>query len=212
VGALAAARLSVYSAKHDPFVSNAGPLSNLVGWESQDDVGGRMHFLLQPSDELSALLTGDYLRSQGTGSRGVDFLQAAMAGIALDGILVERMVKGGLEMIVGARRDPDWGPVVMVGLGGIFVETLKDVRLMPAWLPKERIVEQCYRLKGAAVLRGVRGRPAVDVEALADVVLRVAAAMMAQSEITEIDINPLTVLPSGQGAIALDALIVTRRE
>jgi len=141
-----------------------------------------------------------------------DEMQAAMAGIALDGILVERMVKGGLEMIVGARRDPDWGPVVMVGLGGIFVETLKDVRLMPAWLPKERIVEQCYRLKGAAVLRGVRGRPAVDVEALADVVLRVAAAMMAQPEITEIDINPLTVLPSGQGAIALDALIVAHND
>jgi acyl-CoA synthetase (NDP forming) len=137
-------------------------------------------------------------------------MQAAMTGIALDGILVERMVKGGLEMIVGARRDPSWGPVVMVGLGGIFVETLKDVRLMPAWLPKERIVEECYRLNGAAMLRGVRGRPAVDVEALADVVLRVAAAMTARPEITEIDINPLTVLPAGQGAIALDALIVTR--
>jgi acyl-CoA synthetase (NDP forming) len=137
-------------------------------------------------------------------------MQAAMTGIALDAILVERMVKGGLEMIVGARRDPSWGPVVMVGLGGIFVETLKDVRLMPAWLPKERIVEECYRLNGAAMLRGVRGRPAVDVEALADVVLRVAAAMTARPEITEIDINPLTVLPAGQGAIALDALIVTR--
>jgi acetate---CoA ligase (ADP-forming) len=139
-----------------------------------------------------------------------DAMQAAMAGIALDGILVERMVKGGLEMIVGAHRDPGWGAVVMVGLGGIFVETLKDVRLMPASLPKERIVEECYQLKGAAVLRGVRGRPAVDVEALADVVLRVAAAM-ARPEIIEIDINPLAVLPLGQGAIALDALIVTRR-
>jgi acyl-CoA synthetase (NDP forming) len=139
-----------------------------------------------------------------------DEMQAAMAGIALDGILVERMVKGGLEMIVGARRDPSWGPVVMVGLGGIFVETLKDVRLMPASLPKERILEECYRLNGAAMLRGVRGRPAVDVEALADVVLRVAAAMTARPEIIEIDVNPLAVLPAGQGAIALDALIVTR--
>jgi acyl-CoA synthetase (NDP forming) len=135
-------------------------------------------------------------------------MQAATAGIALDGILVERMVKGGLEMIVGARRDPAWGLVIMVGLGGIFVETLKDVRLMPAWLPKERIVAECYQLNGAAMLRGVRSRPAVDVEALADVVLRVAAAMTARPEITEIDINPLTVLPTGQGAIALDALIV----
>jgi succinyl-CoA synthetase beta subunit len=135
-----------------------------------------------------------------------------MEDIALDGILVEQMVKGGLEMIVGARRDPGWGPVVMVGLGGIFVETLKDVRLMPASLPKQRIVEECYRLNGAAMLRGVRGRPAVDVEALADVVLRIAAAMTARPEISEIDINPLAVLPSGQGAIALDALIVTRHE
>jgi acyl-CoA synthetase (NDP forming) len=137
-----------------------------------------------------------------------DEMQASLTGIALDGILVEQMVEGGLEMIVGARRDPSWGPVVMVGLGGIFVETLKDVRLMPPSLPKERIVEECYQLKGAAMLRGVRGRPAADVEALADVALRIAVAMNARPEITEIDINPLTVLPSGKGAIALDALIV----
>src|SRR4051794_36998047 len=63
-----------------------------------------------------------------------DAMQTAMAGIALDGMLVEQMITGGLEMIVGARRDPGWGPVVMVGLGGIFVEALKDVRLMPASL------------------------------------------------------------------------------
>jgi len=137
---------------------------------------------------------------------GWEKMQSAMADIALDGILVERMVKGGLEMIVGARRDPSWGPVVMVGLGGIFVETLKDVRLLPAWLPKERIIDECDQLKGAAMLRGARGRPAVDVEALAEVVLRIAAAMIAHPEILEIDINPLTVLP--KGAIALDALIV----
>jgi acyl-CoA synthetase (NDP forming) len=139
-------------------------------------------------------------------------MQAATASIALDGILVEELVKGGLEVIVGARRDPSWGPVVMVGLGGIFVETLKDVRLMPASLPKERIVEECYRLKGSAMLRGARGGPAVDVEALVDVVLRIAAAMMARPEIIEIDINPLAVMPAGQGAIALDALIVARND
>jgi acetate---CoA ligase (ADP-forming) len=135
-------------------------------------------------------------------------MQSAMASIVLDGILVEQMVRGGIEMIVGARRDPSWGPVVMVGLGGIFVETLKDVRIMPAWLPKQRIVDECYQLKGAAMLRGARGRPAVDVEALADTVLRIAAAMTARPEIIEIDVNPLAVMPAGQGAIALDALIV----
>jgi acetate---CoA ligase (ADP-forming) len=133
-------------------------------------------------------------------------MQVAMAGIALDGILVEQMVQGGLEMIVGARRDPNWGPVVMVGLGGIFVETLKDVCLMPAWLPKERIIDECYHLRGAAMLRGARGRAPVDVEGLADTVLRIAAAMIARPEIVEIDVNPLAVLP--KGVIALDALIV----
>jgi acyl-CoA synthetase (NDP forming) len=133
-------------------------------------------------------------------------MQANMAGVALDGILVERMLEGGLEMIVGARRDPNWGPIVMVGLGGIWVETLSDVRLMPAWLPKARIMDECDRLRGAAMLRGARGRPALDVEALADVVIRVAAAIRARSEISEIDINPVVVLP--KGAIALDALVV----
>jgi acyl-CoA synthetase (NDP forming) len=133
-------------------------------------------------------------------------MQANMAGIALEGILVERMVGGGLEMIVGARRDPHWGPVLMVGLGGIWVETLNDVRLMPAWLPSARIVDECHRLRGAAMLRGGRGRPAVDVAALADVASRIATAMQARSEIVEIDLNPVVVLP--QGAIALDALIV----
>src|SRR2546421_5050635 len=93
VGAIAAARLSVYSSKHAPFVKNVGPLTNLLGWESQDDAGGRMHFLLQPSEQLSALLTGDYLRSQGTGSRGVDFLQAAMAGINFNGVSDPRHVR-----------------------------------------------------------------------------------------------------------------------
>lgn len=133
-------------------------------------------------------------------------MQANMAGMALDGILLERMVEGGLEMIVGARRDPSWGPVVMIGLGGIWVETLKDVRLMPAWLPKARIVDECNRLRGAAMLRGGRGRPALDVAALADIAARVAAAMRARPEIIEIDLNPVVVLP--EGAVALDALIV----
>jgi iron complex outermembrane recepter protein len=78
---IAAARISVYSSNHDPFVKNEGPLRSLTGWESQDDVGGRAHLLVKPLEQWSVLFTGDYLRSQGTGSRGVDFFQAAMAGI-----------------------------------------------------------------------------------------------------------------------------------
>lgn len=77
----AAMRFSVYSSAHDPFVKNVGRLTTLTGWESQDDLGGRMHLLVNPIDRLSVLFTGDYLRSRGTGSRGVDFFNAANAGI-----------------------------------------------------------------------------------------------------------------------------------
>ena len=75
----------------------------------------------------------------------------------------------GLELIVGARRDPAWGPVVLVGLGGVWTEALDDVRLMPADLPRERVIAEIGRLKGARLLAGMRGAPAVDVAAIADV-------------------------------------------
>jgi iron complex outermembrane receptor protein len=80
LGKIAAARFAVYSSQHDEYVRNTGPLNNLLGWESGDDVGARTHFLLQPSDKLSVLLSGDYLNSKGTGSRGVDFFNAATQG------------------------------------------------------------------------------------------------------------------------------------
>jgi acetate---CoA ligase (ADP-forming) len=131
------------------------------------------------------------------------------AGVATEGMLVEAMAPPGLEMIVGAQRDPDWGPVLMVGLGGIWVEALHDVRLLPADLPKERVLEEIGRLKGAQLLRGARGHPPADIEALADTVMRVGASIRARPEIMEIDINPLVVLAAGAGVIALDALIIS---
>jgi acyl-CoA synthetase (NDP forming) len=130
----------------------------------------------------------------------------ARRGIAIEGILVERMVERGIEIIVGARRDPSWGPVVMVGLGGVWVEAFNDVRLMPADLSRPRILAELAQLKGAALLRGVRGMAAADIEALADTVLRIGAAIRARPEISEIEVNPLIVLPAG--VVALDALIV----
>jgi len=131
----------------------------------------------------------------------------ASAHITLDGMLVEAMAEPGIEMIVGARRDPHWGPVVLVGLGGIWTEALDDVRLMPPDLPRERIVAEINQLKGARVLHGLRGAPGVDIEALADAAARIGALMKSRAEIAEIDINPLMVYP--HGVLALDALIVT---
>jgi iron complex outermembrane recepter protein len=92
VNDIAAARLSVYSSTHDPFVKNVGPLRTLTGWESQDDLGARMHLLAQPLEQWSLLVTGDYLRSRGTGSRGVDFFNASKAGINFNDVSDPRKV------------------------------------------------------------------------------------------------------------------------
>lgn len=83
-GEIAAARLAVYSSEHDEYVENTGPLIGLLGWESQDDVGVRAHFLVEPSDSFSVLLSGDFLNSRGTGARGVDFFNAADEGLTVE--------------------------------------------------------------------------------------------------------------------------------
>jgi acyl-CoA synthetase (NDP forming) len=132
-------------------------------------------------------------------------------GVTLDGILVEKMApRGGLEMIIGARRDPQWGPVLMVGLGGIWAEALNDVRLMPATAGIDEILHELGLLRGGALLQGLRGHPPRDVAALAGIATEIGALMLADERIIEIDLNPVNVYPNGEGALALDALIVTR--
>jgi acyl-CoA synthetase (NDP forming) len=131
---------------------------------------------------------------------------AAQPGLALDGILVEAIAAPGVELIVGARRDPEWGPVVMIGLGGIWTEALNDVRLMPPDLSRDGIIAEIGRLKGARVLQSFRGAAPADLAAVADVAVQIGALMRARPEITEIDINPLIAYP--HGVLALDALIV----
>jgi acetate---CoA ligase (ADP-forming) len=140
--------------------------------------------------------------------RMVSRISAAQPELVLDGILVEAMGAPGIETIVGARRDPEWGPIVLVGLGGIWTEALDDIRLMPADLSREQVIAEINRLKGARLLHGLRGLAPADIEALADTVMRIGALMRAREEITEIDINPLVVYPRGKGVLALDALIV----
>jgi acyl-CoA synthetase (NDP forming) len=126
--------------------------------------------------------------------------------LTLDGVLVEAMGPRGLELVVGARRDADWGPVVLVGLGGVWIEALQDVRLIPADMAESDIVVELSRLKAASLLKGVRGASAVDVAAVARVVALVGAQMRANPRITEIDINPLVAYPDR--VLALDALVV----
>jgi acyl-CoA synthetase (NDP forming) len=129
-------------------------------------------------------------------------------GLAVDGVLVEAMAPSGLEMIVGARRESDWGPVVLVGLGGIWTEALHDVRVLPVGLGLDEITQEIGRLKGARLLQGMRGAPARDLTALAATVQLIGSLMAARPDIREIDLNPLTVYGVGEGVLALDALIV----
>lgn len=134
--------------------------------------------------------------------------------LELDGALVEAMGPRGLELVVGARRDADWGPVVLVGLGGIWIEALHDVRLLAPDLAEEDIVQELQRLKAAAVLRGTRGAQGVDLAAIARVVAILGAQMRANPRIAEIDINPLVAYPAGaqQPVLALDALVVASQD
>lgn len=140
-------------------------------------------------------------------------LQANIAkaepGLVLDGVLVERMAPKGLELMIGAKRDPKWGPVVLAGLGGIWVEALGDVRLLAADMAETDIVAELHKLRSAKLLGGFRGSPPVDVDAVARTVALVGRLMLTRPEIVEIDLNPVFVHAEGEGLTAVDALVVT---
>jgi acetate---CoA ligase (ADP-forming) len=128
-------------------------------------------------------------------------------GLVLEGVLVEKMGARGVELIIGARNDPDWGAVVLAGFGGVQAEILKDVRLLTPDMGHGAILQELGRLKSAALLRGFRGSPALDVDAVATLIARLARWLAAHPEVREIDLNPVIVHPVGGGALALDALM-----
>jgi len=136
--------------------------------------------------------------------------QPAIAAARIDGFLVEEMAPPGQEMVIGGLRDPQFGPLVMVGLGGIFVEILKDVsfRLCPnARIDAEEMLTE---LKGAAILKGARGTKPASLEAIIDVLLKIGGEngllMQHAGDISEADINPLIV--SDTAAVAVDARFI----
>lgn len=133
---------------------------------------------------------------------------AYSSAITLDGVLIEAMGKRGMEMIVGAKNDPEWGPVVLAGFGGVTAEILQDVRLLTADLTEEAVVAELMKLKSAALLSGYRGSPALDVGALAKLIVKVGQVLRAEPSIREIDLNPVILHPVGEGVVALDALML----
>lgn len=129
------------------------------------------------------------------------------------GCLVQEMVpSGGIEVLVGMNRDPQFGPLVTFGLGGIYVETLKDVTFRVAPFSYTEAEEMLNEIRAKALLDGVRGKPPVDKQAIIDTLLRIGQLVLDFPEIVELDINPLIVYPKSQGSIAIDMRLILKEE
>jgi len=128
---------------------------------------------------------------------------------SIAGVLVQEMVTGGVEVIVGISYDAQLGPMLLFGSGGVMVEVYNDVALRRCPITRSEALDMVAEVKGAKLLRGFRGQPPADTDALADTLVRVShLAAQLEGQLAELDINPLMVLPAGQGVKAVDALVV----
>jgi len=125
---------------------------------------------------------------------------------AEDAILVQEMVKGQRELVIGLTRDPQFGPCVMFGLGGIFTEILKDISFRVAPLEKRDALEMMQDIKGHKILEAVRGMEAADLNIFSDILIKVGQIGLENDDVKEIDINPVII--SGSQPVAVDALVV----
>lgn len=146
------------------------------------------------------------LRSLKEVERAYEAIVQRVGDTPLDGILVQEMVKGSRELVIGMIRDPQFGPCVMFGLGGIFTEVLKDVSFRIAPLEKRDALEMAQEIKGAAVLEAFRGMPPVDRELLTSMLMNTGRLGLELPAVKEVDVNPLII--SGNRPIAVDALVV----
>jgi acyl-CoA synthetase (NDP forming) len=126
------------------------------------------------------------------------------------GVLIQKMIAHGKEIILGAKRDSSFGPVVLFGLGGIYVEILKESSLRVAPINRSEAEEMISELKASNILSGIRGEPPSDINALVENLLRLSQLMIDFPEIEGIDINPVMIME--KGAIAVDARIILSRE
>jgi len=140
--------------------------------------------------------------------RVLENVKAGAPGSRVHGVLVQRMVKPDLEVIVGGIRDPVFGPVVMFGLGGVFVEVLKDVSFRIAPLSDADVDDMVREVRGYRILEGFRGSPPRDLDALKRVILGVSRMMVEVGEIAELDLNPVILYPRGEGALIVDARVI----
>jgi len=140
--------------------------------------------------------------------RGEEYLKKRGIKGKIDGVLIEEYIEG-MELILGGKRDRVFGPVIMVGLGGVFVEVMKDVSFAIHPITREYALDTLRELKSYKVLEGIRGRPRRDIDFVVDTI---GLIMELYPEIREIDINPLFVKEEGRGGCVGDALIITEDE
>ncbi|MBV9978824.1 acetate--CoA ligase family protein, partial [Bradyrhizobium sp.] len=130
---------------------------------------------------------------------------------AIQGVLLAPMAKKGVEIIVGTLRDATFGPMVMVGFGGVTTELFRDVVYRPAPVCADEAVAMLDELKAAPLLRGFRGAPKADVAALARLIAQLSLlAARLRDDVSEIELNPVLVHPEGQGVTIVDALVVRK--
>lgn len=140
----------------------------------------------------------------------VNNARRAVPEATIEGVSVQRMAKPGVEVIIGMTKDPQFGPVLMFGLGGVLVEVLKDVAFRIVPLAPRDAKQMIREIKGYPLLEGYRGQPPCDVSALEQMLLKLSEFVDAHPEIAELDLNPVFAYPDG--AVAVDARVVLEKE
>jgi acyl-CoA synthetase (NDP forming) len=137
----------------------------------------------------------------------------ASSGVRLEGLLVQEMVRSGVEMIVGVNTDPQFGPILLLGAGGIWVELLEDVVLRLPPLTHNQALSMVSEIRASKLLQGYRGAPVADIPALQYLLVQVGQlALEQQDRIETMDLNPVMVLPAGQGVKVVDFRVYPRQQ
>jgi hypothetical protein len=140
---------------------------------------------------------------------GPGALQSAFDTMKVEAYLIQKMVPPGIELIIGGRHDPEFGPVVLFGLGGVYVELLRDVAIRVAPVDETTAHGMIEEIRGAALLKGFRGQPRTDRQALVAALVNVSRLLVERPEITAIDINPFVVFGEGEGGVVVDVKVET---
>ncbi|MEN8116257.1 MAG: acetate--CoA ligase family protein [Bacteroidota bacterium] len=138
----------------------------------------------------------------------ISSVKTKMPDAVIDGILVTKQIQNGVEVILGIKKDPSFGSVVMFGIGGIFVEIFKDISFRVAPVSKEAALDMIHEIKASKLLLGARGKSVTDIDSLAESIVKLSGLALSCPQISELDINPLIVLEEGNGCFVADAKIV----